>query len=186
MRLCFQASRMCLRDSAGKSSSMSARPRPPIRFSSISRRRASSSLMRASSSVVVAMSFSPLVARGCREVDPERVPLELCAFGGRFHKGARQDEVASPRSDLQDELVSVPQELHLLLRRERQVEREHVAAVLATHAVRTPAVEELRGILVGEERRPELPQHLEPYDLVIEEGNGPHRDRRERLLDERL
>src|SRR5207244_7278713 len=85
-----------------------------------------------------------------------------------------------------DELVAVSQELHLLLRRERQVEREHVAAVLTPHAVRTAAVEEARRIVLREERRPELPQHLEPHDLAVEERHGPHRDRRERLLDERL
>src|SRR5207245_8555056 len=103
---------------------------------------------------------SPLVAGGCREVDAERVPLELCAFRGRFDKGARQHQVAPPRAHLEDELVTVPQELRLLLRRERQVEREHVAAVPTAHAVRAAAVEELRGILLGEERRPELSQHL--------------------------
>src|SRR5439155_17117655 len=95
-------------------------------------------------------------------------------------------QVAPPRSDLQNELVTVPQELHLLLRSKGQVERQHVATVLAAHAIRSAAVVEARRILVREERSPELPQHLEPDHLAIEERHGPDRHGRERFLDERL
>src|SRR5206468_4491705 len=129
---------------------------------------------------------SPLLAGRRREVDAKRVPLELCAFRGRFDKGTRQNEVASPGSHLQHELVPIPDELHLLLRGEGQVERQHVSAVLAADAVRAAAIKEARGIVRGEERGPESSQHLEADDLAIEERDGPDGYRRERFLAERL
>src|SRR5206468_1048537 len=67
-----------------------------------------------------------------------------------------------------------------------QVERQHVSAVLAAHAVRAAAIKEARGIVRGEERGPESSQHLEADDLAIEERDGPDGYRRERFLDERL
>src|SRR5207302_5395034 len=159
MSCSLRAARMCLRASVGKSSSNSERipKRSPSLSSSLI--LSSSSRTRSSSSVVVAMVI-PLFAGPSGEVDPQRIPLELCSSRLGFDKGARQHEVAPPRADLQNELVTVAQEAHLLLRRERQVERQDVATVLAPDPI-GPAVEEGRRVPRLKERRRELAQHLE-------------------------
>src|SRR5207253_9473642 len=111
----------------------------------------------------------PLFAGPSGEVDPQRIALELCSSRLGFDKGPRQHEVAPPRADLQHELVAVAQEAHLLLRRERQVERQDVAAVLAPNPVRPAAIEEGRGVALLKERRGDLAQHLETDHLAVEE-----------------
>src|SRR5205823_8247703 len=110
----------------------------------------------------------PLFAGPSGEVDPQRIALELCSSRLGFDKGARQHEVAPPRANLQHELVAVPQEAHLLLRSEGQLEREDVGAVLSPYAVRPAAVEEGRRVALLEERGSDLAQHLEADHLAVE------------------
>src|SRR3990172_798998 len=83
---------------------------------STSARRRSSSAIRTVMSTVSAIFGTSLRFRSGRETYAQPVAFELGPLRRGIGQDARQDEVAAPRPDLQDQLVGVARQLHVLPR----------------------------------------------------------------------
>src|SRR5690242_9715567 len=120
---------------------------------------------------------------GLRKAYLQHAVFHFRALGRGIKKQTWQNEVTAPRTHLQDQLITAARKRDLFARRERQLERQCVAAIVSADRVRTSAIQELVGWAVAEER---VAQLLEPFDtdqLLVEEWDRPHGHGSELLFD---
>src|SRR2546426_517991 len=90
-----------------------------------------------------------------------------------------------PGADVEYQLIARSRQPDLVARGERQLELEHVRAVVVEHLVWTATVQDRRRIVVAEQGLTHLAEPVDADHLAIEEGNGSDGDGAELLLDER-
>src|SRR5215212_7916158 len=181
-RFSRHAARMWRRVSAGTTALTIARDRSSAlwRSSIMSSRRSRSSIRWLS----IACSSGHRAHRRAKS-DPQCPVLHFRALGGCIQEESWQDEVTAPAAHLQHQLVGLARQADLLLRSERQLEREYVPVAVAGYRIRPSAIEELARVGLGEERLAQFGQPLEANHLLVEKRDRPNRHGRELLHDHR-
>ena len=151
---------------------------------------APASAMRASSSASVAIhvchvSTSIRASRRGGEANLEDMVVELCAERRRLDQDARQDEVAPPGADVDDELIGVPRQGDLApwsangSSTDRTNSPSSRATVVRAARGRSGCV----GSASPYSASPSSVEHRRPITSRSRNGALQDRDRRERLLD---